>query len=68
LRVEGTVRHPGGNEQLEYSMVLSIRNDRGEEIARQMVGVGALHPNETRTFAVAVAISSPAESHRAKAR
>lgn len=68
LRVEGTVRHPGGDAQLEYSMVLSIRNDRGEEIARQMVGVGALHPNETRTFAVAVAISSPSESSRAKAR
>jgi hypothetical protein len=35
-------------------MVLSIRNDRGEEITRQVVGVGALQPDEKRTFSVVV--------------
>jgi len=59
LNVEGTIRHPGDSEVLEYSMVLSIRNDRGEEIARQMVGVGALHPDESRTFTVSVEVSKP---------
>jgi len=29
LRVEGTIRHPSDGEAWEYSMVLSIRNDRG---------------------------------------
>jgi len=57
LSVEGTIRHSGGDEQWEYSMVLSIRNDRGDEITRQMIGVGALNPDEARTFTVAVAIS-----------
>ena len=33
-------------------MVLSIQNDRGEEIARQVVGVGAMQPDEKRTFSV----------------
>jgi Zn finger protein HypA/HybF involved in hydrogenase expression len=56
LRVEGTIRHPAGSEAWEYSVLLSIRNDRGEEISRQVVGVGALHPSEERTFSLAVEV------------
>ena len=54
LHVEGTISPPPGEVAWEYSMVLSIRNDRGEEITRQVVGVGALHPGEERTFTLAV--------------
>ena len=54
LRVEGTIRHPAGVEAWEYSVVLTIRNDKGEEIARQLVGVGALQEQEGRTFTLAV--------------
>lgn len=61
LRVEGTVRHPGAGQVLEYSMIMTIRNERGEEVARQIVGVGALHPTETRTFSLAVEIFTPTE-------
>ncbi|MEL1264704.1 hypothetical protein [Pseudoxanthomonas putridarboris] len=57
LRVEGTIRHPADGEPWEYSVVLSIRNDRGEEIARQVVGVGAMQPNEQRSFALAVEVT-----------
>ena len=42
LQVEGTITPPAGDDACEYSMVLSIRNERGEEIARQVIGVGAL--------------------------
>lgn len=35
-------------------MVLSIKNDRGEEITRQVVGVGALFPGDERTFTLSV--------------
>lgn len=56
LRVEGSVRHPGGEGAWEYSMLLTIRNQRGEEIARQLVGVGALYPHEERTFTLAVEV------------
>ena len=59
FNVQGTIRHPAASEPCEYSMVLSIRNDRGEEIARQMVGVGAFNPNESRTFTVEVTVSKP---------
>jgi hypothetical protein len=58
LRVEGTVRHPSDGESWEYAMVLSIRNDRGEEIDRKLVGVGAMRPGEQRTFALTVEIFS----------
>ncbi|PZO64155.1 MAG: hypothetical protein DI635_06675 [Pseudoxanthomonas suwonensis] len=54
LRVEGTVRHPGGTGALEYTMLLTIRNQRGEEVARQLVGVGAMHAGEQRTFTLSV--------------
>jgi hypothetical protein len=61
LRVEGTVRHPSDGEAWEYSMVLSIRNDRGEEIDRKLVGVGAMRPGEQRTFALTVEIFAGGE-------
>ena len=59
LRVEGTIRHPTVGEAWEYSVMLSIRNDRGEEISRQVVGVGALQPTEQRTFTLAVEVFTP---------
>ena len=59
LRVEGTIKHPAVGEPWEYSVMLSIKNDRGEEIARQVVGVGALHPAEQRTFTLAVEVYTP---------
>ncbi|MES2123337.1 MAG: hypothetical protein V4503_01490 [Gemmatimonadota bacterium] len=54
LRVEGTITQPPGSNPVEYSVVVTIRNDRGEEIARQVVGVGALQPRESRTFTLSV--------------
>ncbi len=69
LKVQGTIRHPSVGESWEYSVLISIKNDRGEEIARQVVGVGALHPAETRTFTLAVEVFTPAEAKGAtKAR
>jgi hypothetical protein len=62
LRVEGTIRHPAVGEPWEYSVMLSIKNDRGEEIARQVVGVGALQPSEQRTFTLAVEVFTPADA------
>jgi hypothetical protein len=68
LRVEGTIRHPVAGETWEYSILLSISNDRGEEIARQIVGVGALHPREERTFTLAVEVFKPAAAEEVKTR
>lgn len=40
-------------------MLLSIRNEKGEEIARQMVGVGTLSQGEQRSFTLSVEVSKP---------
>jgi hypothetical protein len=63
LRVEGTIHHPdAAGEPWEYSLVISIQNERGEEISRQVVGVGALNPAEERTFAFAVEVFTPSSA------
>jgi hypothetical protein len=54
LRIEGSIRHPADGEPWEYTVVVSIRNDRGEEIAHKLIGVGALDPNEQCTFTMSV--------------
>ena len=59
LNVEGTLRHSERGGDWEYSVVLSIRNERGEEISRQVVGVGALRPTEARTFTLSVEVATP---------
>ena len=65
LHVEGTISPPPGETAWEYSMVLSIKNERGEEVARQVIGVGALYADEQRTFTLAVEMT---EATGAKAR
>ena len=61
LRVEAAIRHPDTGEAWEYAVIVTISNDRGEEIARQLVNVGALQPGELRTFTCAVEMFAPAE-------
>ena len=63
LRIEGSIRHPADGEPWEYTVVVSIRNDRGEEIAHKLIGVGAMNPNEQRIFTLSVeAVSAKAKS------
>ena len=59
LRVEGSIRHPNKGEAWEYSVVISIKNDKGEEVGRQIVGVGALQPGEGRSFSFSVEVFAP---------
>jgi len=54
MRIEGTIRHSGRDEQCEYCVVVSITNERGEKIARQVVGVGALQPGERHKYTFSV--------------
>jgi len=63
LRIEGSIHHSADGEPWEYTVVVSIRNDRDEEIAHKLIGVGAIHPNEQRTFTLTVeAVSTKAKS------
>jgi hypothetical protein len=54
LRIEGSIRHPAEGEPWEYTVVVSVKNDRGEVIAHKLVDVGAMSPNEQRTFTLSV--------------
>ncbi len=54
LSVEGAIRYPDHAADCEFSVVLAIVNERGEEVSRQVVGVGALRPSESRTFKLSV--------------
>ena len=54
LCIEGSIRHPPDGDPWEYTVVVTIRNDRGQEIARKLIGVGAMSPNEQRTFTLSV--------------
>ena len=59
LRVEGVISHPPLGEPWEYFVVIAVRNDRGEEVTRQVVNVGALQSAEKRTFTLSVEVMPP---------
>jgi hypothetical protein len=59
LRVEGTIEPAGGLETWEYSVLLTVRNAQGEELSRQVMGVGGLQPHERRTFVLEVEVVGP---------
>ena len=61
LRVEGAIRHPKVGEAWEYAVTISITDDRGEEVARQIVGVGAIEPGEQRKFTFSVDVFTPGQ-------
>ena len=67
LHIEGRIKHPPDEEPWEYSVVVYVRNERGEEVARQVIGVGALYADEQRTFTLAVEMTE-ATGSKAKRR
>jgi hypothetical protein len=59
FRVEGTIRQTLEPKPCEYSVVLSIRDDRGQEVKRHVIDVGAMEPDEQRTFELSVEVTAP---------
>ncbi|HLK71873.1 MAG TPA: hypothetical protein VKT19_07945 [Steroidobacteraceae bacterium] len=54
LSVDGTIAHRQSAHPCEYCIVLDISNERGEQVMRQVVGVGALQPGELRRLNLSV--------------
>jgi len=54
LSVDGTIAHTQTSEPCEYCVVLDVRNARGEQLARKVVGVGVLQSGEVRRLNVSV--------------
>ncbi len=67
FKVEGDIRHPPEGAPWEYSVMLVVRNEKGEEVSRQVAGVGALQPSEQRTFSLTVELFAPRQAARADA-
>ncbi len=67
LSIEGSFRNPAGDVPWEYSVVITIRDEKGKEIARKLIGVGALRPNEQRSFSLSVEMT-PGKSKSAPSR
>ena len=59
LRVQGELKHAEPVGDWEYTVVMAIRNERGEEVSRQVVGVGALRPGEARNMTLTVEVTKP---------
>ncbi|HUO81841.1 MAG TPA: hypothetical protein VM616_03170 [Gammaproteobacteria bacterium] len=64
FRVDGTIQHPAHEQPWEYCIVVTVRNGKGEEVARNVVDVGALQRAEQRTFELSVDVL-PANGPRA---
>lgn len=67
LRIEGSIRQPSDVAAWEYSVVVSIKNEQGKEIARKLIGVGAMAPDELRTFNLSVEVT-PSKGKPGKTR
>jgi hypothetical protein len=61
LNVEGTIRHQRSADPCEYCIVVDVRNERGEPVARQVISVGLLQPGEARRLNLSVELI-PAKS------
>ena len=59
FKVEGKIQHSANEEPWEYCVVVSVKNEKGEEVAREVVNVGALQGVEHRTFALSVDVMPP---------
>ncbi|HEY5220152.1 MAG TPA: hypothetical protein VIJ16_10110 [Gemmatimonadaceae bacterium] len=60
LHVEGSIRHPDVGGVWEYSVVVSVLDERGVELSRHVVGVGAITAHDRRKFMLDVEVFAPA--------
>lgn len=67
-QVEGTLEPDRSDAATEYSIVINVRNERNEEVARQVVNVGALQGNERRTFTLSIETSESKSSGSSRRR
>ena len=65
FRVEGTVRAPDTADAFEYDVVVALYDEKGVEIAREVVNVGVLRPAATRRCVVSIS-AYPAAAVRAE--
>jgi hypothetical protein len=58
-QVEGTLHPENAASGSEYTIVIAVRNEKNEEIARQVVNVGSLQDEQRRSFTLSIETSAP---------
>jgi hypothetical protein len=56
-QIEGTLDAERMDQATEYCILVVVRNERNEEVARQVISVGALTGAERRTFSLSIETS-----------
>jgi len=56
LLVEGTIAHAASHQPWEYSVLLTVKDDKGKEISRHVASVGVLTGATQRSFTLAVEV------------
>jgi hypothetical protein len=58
-KVEGTLDAARTDAATEYTILVIVRNERNEEVGRQVVNVGSIQGSERRTFELSIEASEP---------
>lgn len=61
LHVEGGFAHPQDQPPWEYSVVISVCDEQGEELQRKVIDVGAVQAGQGRTITLSVEVFTPKE-------
>jgi hypothetical protein len=67
-QVEGTLDAQRMDAASEYCIVVTVRNERNEEVARHVVNVGTLQGAERRTFSLSIDVSDAKSSQSPRRR
>ena len=67
-QVEGTLDAQRMDATTEYCILVTVRNERNEEVSRHVVNVGALQGAERRTFSLSIEVSDPKSSQPPRRR
>ena len=65
-QIEGTLDAERMDSATEYSILVVVRNERNEEVARQVVNVGVLQGAERRTFSLSIETFDPKSAAQPK--
>jgi len=58
FKIEGSFDKPAPSTPREYSVVVAIRNQRGEIVDRKVIGVGVLGPGDERIVSLTVEMAA----------
>ena len=59
LAVEGTIAHPASSSPWEYSVLVTVRDEKGKELSRHVASVGVFTGAVERSFTLAVEVFKP---------